>query len=82
MKSDVKKHLERKDKSKDKITTTHSSTSPRKEMRNQDKSDTEKMSKVRGASSTIKHGASESKSTSKRTVQRDVDGAIIVKPKG
>ena len=51
-------------------------------MRNQDKSDTEKMSKVRGASSTIKHGASESKSTSKRTVQRDVDGAIIVKPKG
>lgn len=82
MKSDVKKHLERKDKSKDKITTTHSSTSPRKEMRNQDKSDTEKMSKVRGASSTIKHGASESKSTSKHTVQRDVDGAIIVKPKG
>lgn len=81
MKSDVKKHLERKDKSKDKITTTHSSTSPRKE-RNQDKSDTEKMSKVRGASSTIKHGASESKSTSKHTVQRDVDGAIIVKPKG
>lgn len=82
MKSDVKKYLERKDKSKVKIIIIYSLILLRKEMRNQDKSDIEKMFKVRGVSLIIKYGVSESKSILKYIVQRDVDGVIIVKFKG